>query len=77
MAMDVFESIDGQFYINELQSMFGSYKNSQMYINGKPGRYIYKEGQYIFEEGYFNIYGSCLLRVENFISILRQNNVDI
>jgi len=77
MAMDIFESIDGQFYINELQSMFGSYKNSQMYINGKPGRYIYKEGQYIFEEGYFNIYGSCLLRVEHFISILRQNNVDI
>lgn len=34
-------------------------------------------GSIYFEEGYFNIYGSCLLRVENFISILRQNNVDI
>ena len=73
MAMDIFETIDGQFYINELQSMFGSYNNSQMYINGKPGRYTYKEGQYIFEEGYFNIFGSCLLRVEHFISILKKN----
>lgn len=74
MAVDIFETTDGKYYVNECQSMFGSYNNSQMYIDGKPGRYIYNDGNYIFEEGYFNLYGSCLLRVENFKEILETNS---
>lgn len=70
MAVDIFESDDGSYYINECQSMFGSYDISQMYIDGKPGRYTYTDGKYEFEEGYFNLYGSCLLRVEHFKEIL-------
>lgn len=70
MAMDVFEAVDGQFYINELQAMFGSRHDSQMYIDGVPGRYVYKNGGYVFEKGYFNQFGSCLLRVEHFLNIL-------
>jgi hypothetical protein len=72
VAMDVFETTNGELYINELQSMFGSLNDSQMYIDGKPGRYLYKNEKYFFEEGYFNKFGSCLLRVEHFLDILKK-----
>lgn len=72
MAMDVFETANGEFFINELQSSFGSYNDSQMYINGKPGRYLFVDGDYIFEEGYFNTHGSCMLRVEHFVNLLNK-----
>ena len=70
MALDVFETVDNQFCINEIQSIFGSYDDSQMYINGRPGRYVYMDGNFIFEEGRFNRHGSYLLRVEHFLEIL-------
>lgn len=73
MAMDVLESIEGQFYINELQSLFGSFLPYQMKINGIPGRFILKNGEYIFEEGEFNKFGSNLLRVEDFVNKLNQS----
>ena len=43
MAVDIFETTDGEFLINEMQSLFGSYNDSQMYIDGKPGRFIHKK----------------------------------
>jgi len=72
MAMDVLESVDGTYYVNELQTLFGSYLDSQMYINGEPGRFIYDKDskKYIFEHGYFNVYGSNLLRVKHFYELL-------
>ncbi len=70
MAMDVFETKTGEYFINEIQSMFGSYLDSQMYIDGKPGRYIKVDNTYIFEEGEFNKHASRLLRVKHLISIL-------
>ena len=70
MALDVFETVDNQFCINEIQSIFGSYDDSQMYINGRPGRYVYMDGNFIFEEGRFNRHGSYLLRVQHFLEIL-------
>ncbi len=66
MAVDIFETIDNKYFVNELQSLFGSYLDSQMYINGIPGRFVYDNGEYIFEEGEFNQFGSCLLRVRHF-----------
>ena len=71
MAIDIFETIDGKYYVNELQALFGSYDNSQMYIDGKPGRFTYKNGKFLFEEGYFNMYGSCILYVKDFVNILK------
>ncbi|PWJ88082.1 hypothetical protein C7380_12020 [Oceanotoga teriensis] len=70
MDIDIFETLDNKFYVNELQAIFGSYDNSQMYIDGKPGRYLFKDGEWIFEEGYFNQNGSFNLRVEDFLKIL-------
>lgn len=77
MAMDVFETIDGSYLINELQSMFGSYMDSQMFIDGIPGRYLYENGNYRFERGYFNICGSRLLRAKHFAELLSENRIDL
>jgi len=70
MALDIFETCDDEYLINEMQSLFGSYNKSQMYINGIPGRYVYRDGSFHFERGYFNQCGSCLLRVKHFLKIL-------
>jgi hypothetical protein len=70
MAVDILEDIDGDYYVNELQSLFGSVLDSQMKINGIPGRFIFINDKFIFEEGEFNVFGSCLLRVKNFLEIL-------
>jgi hypothetical protein len=70
MDADIFETEDGRFLVNELQSLFGSIKDSQMSVNGKPGRYTYQGGKFVFEEGVFNRFGSALLRVEHFMEIL-------
>ena len=72
MALDVFEDSEGNYYVNELQTIFGSYNPSQMYIEDKPGRYLYdkKKDEWIFEEGYFNQNYSHNLRLEYAISQL-------
>ncbi len=70
MDVDVFETIEGEYYINELQAFFGSYLDYQMKIDGKPGRYKYVDGEFVFEEGEFNVYNSNKLKIENFIKIL-------
>lgn len=72
MAVDIFETKEGGFFVNELQSSFGSYLDSQMYINGKPGRFKLINGEFVFEEGFFNVYGSRKLRVEHFVQLLQK-----
>ena len=72
MCVDLFETPTGEYKVNELQAVFGSYDPSQMYINGIPGRYLYlpAEDRWIFEEGYFNRNGSCNLRVQHLLESL-------
>lgn len=70
MDIDIFETEDGEFLVNELQSIFGQSTDSLMYIDGKPGRYIYKDNKFIFEEGEFNQHESFLLRTKHFIELL-------
>jgi hypothetical protein len=71
MAIDIFETMDGQFVINELQALFGSYNPSQMYLDGRPGKFIKSSGQWEFVEGCFNRHGSYLARVESFVKKLQ------
>ncbi|MDW7680114.1 MAG: hypothetical protein SCK70_06090 [bacterium] len=78
MALDILEDALGNYYVIGLQTIFGSYNPSQMYIDGKPGRYLYDElnNEWIFEEGYFNKHYSHKLRLEyaiNQILIERKN----
>lgn len=71
MAVDIFETVKGEFLINEIQSIFGSYLPYQMKINNIKGRYLFKNNDFVFEEGEFNKYSSQLLRVKHFLNILK------
>jgi glutathione synthase/RimK-type ligase-like ATP-grasp enzyme len=71
MAIDIFETEDGEFIVNEMQSLFGSFLPYQMKINNVPGRFLLKEGKFIFESGEFHMHSSYFLRVQHFIQILK------
>lgn len=71
MDVDIFETQEGTYLVNELQAIFGSYLPYQMQINGKPGRYVYSDEKgFVFEEGEFNRLNSKLLYVEDFVARL-------
>lgn len=76
MALDIFETRDGQYLVNELQTIYGSYNPSQMYVDGKPGRYRYDQirSKWVFEDGYFCQNASCNLRVITFLEQLDRKN---
>jgi hypothetical protein len=65
MCFDVFVSVDGQFLVNELQTWFGSNLESQMFVDGIPGRFVFRGNEIKFEEGLFNSAGGHVLRVEH------------
>jgi len=73
MCIDILETMNGNYYVNELQSLFGASQPHQMRVNNKPGRYVYdsQEEQWCYEEGEFNTNGSCNLRVEALLEILK------
>jgi len=73
MAIDFLESLDGKFFINEMQSLFGSFLPYQMKINEIPGRFTFQNNDFVFEKGEFHSFGSNLLRVEDFIDKLKNN----
>ena len=70
MAIDVFETADGEYLINEMQALFGSVERSLLNIDGKDGRYVWKDGDYRFEEGYWNVKRCYELRVQDFVRLL-------
>lgn len=72
MCFDVFQSRDGRFLINELQTWFGSYNDSQMYIDGVPGRYVKSGTEWVFEEGVFNVNNGMVLRLSTLSSIMSE-----
>lgn len=72
MDVDVFETKDGKFVINELQASFGSYLDYQMCIDGVPGRYKDIDGEFVFEEGKFNVFGSTKLKIEDLIQEIKK-----
>ncbi len=61
-AIDIFET-DSGFMVNEMQCIFGQSDPHQMFVGGKPGRYLFKNNKWIFEEGSFNTNESYDLRV--------------
>jgi hypothetical protein len=72
MNVDIFETPDGRFVVNEIQSHFAAYVESQMYIDGRPGRYRYDyaDREWRFEEGIFCRNSCCNLRVEALLDLL-------
>ena len=67
IAIDVFEPIDGQYLINEAQCIFGQSDPYQMLVDGKPGRYLYRDNKWVFEEGDYNSNASYDLRLKTAI----------
>lgn len=73
LAFDIFEDQEGRFLVNEMQTRFGSYDPSEMYVNGKPGRYFRKGTSWEFEEGFFNVHGSMFLIIADFIDNVQKS----
>jgi hypothetical protein len=71
MNVDLFETIDGQLLVNELQTVFGtSIAIEQMKINGQPGRYVYVGDAWRFELGSFCENHMCNLRLQYILNQL-------
>ncbi|MGI2153082.1 ATP-grasp domain-containing protein [Shewanella oncorhynchi] len=70
MTLDIFETANGEFYVNEMQAIIGAYRPYQMKVDGKPGRFILRDGEFQFEEG-IHCQNACWNpRVEDFIRML-------
>ena len=75
-VVDIFETEDGKLLVNECQTVFGcSFATTQMKINGKPARYLYKNGEWVLEYGEFCRNHMCNLRVEYLISKLKEKKI--
>lgn len=75
MNLDVFETCDGRYLVNELQTYFGWIRPYQMVINGKAGRYLYDDitQKWVFDEGVYCQHGGCNLRLASLMSELGIN----
>jgi hypothetical protein len=72
MSLDVFETKDGRFLVNELHPVWGVEEPSEMYVEGRPGRFVYEEAtrSWRFEEGVFCQNASCNLRIHTLLELL-------
>lgn len=69
MSVDILEDSKGGYIINELQTIFGHVQDYILEVDGKPGRYIFKD-KWIFEPGDFNTNLSFDLRLQNAVYLL-------
>lgn len=80
MSVDIFEVNKGEYLINELQTIIGHAPDPvtgsfyRMAVNGKPGRYVFKNSEWIFEEGDFNTNKSYDLRLQTVIDLHNNAN---
>jgi len=76
MSFDILQNGMDEFFIIELQSLFGDTKSGRKcMVDGKPGRYIFnkKDKRWIFEVGIFDQNNCANLRVEWILGIIKQN----
>lgn len=76
-SVDIFETADGRYLVNEMQCTFGQSDPYQMLVDGVPGRYRHLQGEWVFEPGDFNKYQSFLLRLEYFVEVLTSNQLEL
>ena len=74
IAVDIFETKDGKFLVNEIQSMFGAEFPFEMLINDVAGMFVYndKDDTFEFVKGVYHQYNSKSLRIKHFIKLLNQ-----
>ncbi|HPR13494.1 MAG TPA: hypothetical protein PLV06_13985 [Bacteroidales bacterium] len=72
MSADLFEPEPGRYLINEMQCIFGQSDPHQMIIEGRPGRYRFRDDEWVFEEGDFASNQCFDLRVDHVIDMLKK-----
>ena len=70
VALDLFESDNNIFLVNEIQCIFGQSDPNLMIIDGIPGRYLATEKGWLFEHGSFNSNSSYDLRLQTVMETL-------
>jgi len=72
MSIDILVDTAGNYYVNELQALFGMLKDYACMVDNKPGRMLWDAGtnSWIFEEGDFCRNRLCNLRVQVVLDIL-------
>lgn len=75
-SVDLFETAEGSYLVNEMQCVFGQSDPYQMLVDGQPGRYRCIEGQWVFEAGDFNRLKSYALRLEYFMKMIASGQLN-
>ena len=71
LSLDVLVSTNGEYYVTEMQTLYGSFSLDQCMVDNKSGRIVFKDDNFVFEEGSgFFKYNSNVLRVKDFIKLL-------
>lgn len=72
MSVDVLESPPGKYFVSEFHPVWGAEEPSEMYVDGKPGRFTYEAetDSWNFEDGCFCHNASCNLRLQVVFDIL-------
>ena len=71
MAVDIFETVDGRFLVNELQCVYGQHGSTQLVKDGVSGRMLRSSnGEWRFEAGDFCVNHGCNLRVQEALKLL-------
>lgn len=73
--VDILEGLDGQYYVNEIQTFWGGRKPYQMKINDESCRYIDRGDHWELEFGEFHQNRGCNLRVADFVAVLTDANL--
>jgi hypothetical protein len=68
VAIDIFEYPDGNFLVNEIQTIFGHIQPFICAKDGEPGRVIKRNGEWTFETGKFNENLTYDLRLKEYIT---------
>jgi len=71
-AVDIFDTKDRRYLVNEMQCIFGQSDPYQMRVKGRAGRYRFKNSQWIFEQGNYNKNESYDLRIEYVLNALNK-----
>jgi hypothetical protein len=76
MDLDVFETADGRYLVNELQTVFGMSRPEMCMVNGEAGRMLYQpeSDAWTFEAGDFCRNHLCNLRVEVLLGMLERES---
>lgn len=69
MAVDLFETAQGGYLVNELQTIFGHVQDYILSVDNKPGRYRFLHNCWVFESGDFNSNESYDLRLQNALEL--------